>query len=264
MKVLVTRAQPEAARWVQDLQARGLPAVALPLMAVQPTDDARPVREAAARLPQYAAVMFVSAHAAEGFFRGCPQAASRFGAAAGAAPRAWATGPGTAAALQQQGLAAAAIDTPPLAAGAFDSEALWPVVAGQIGPGRNLLIVRGADGDTAAGATGVGRDWLAQRAQAAGAQVDFVVSYRRCLPEWDAQVRALAREAALGQALWLFSSSQAIANLAQLMPQQDWSRAQAMATHERIADSARKAGFGVVCLSRPGLSDVVASIESMQ
>ncbi|MGE3348297.1 MAG: uroporphyrinogen-III synthase, partial [Ramlibacter sp.] len=39
-------------------------------------------------------------------------------------------------------------------------------------------------------------------------------------------------------------------------------RARAVATHPRIAQAAREAGFGVVCESRPALADVVASIES--
>ena len=47
---------------------------------------------------------------------------------------------------------------------------------------------------------------------------------------------------------------------------QVWAQAaRAVATHPRIADAARAAGFGVVRLSRPTLDDVVrvvASIES--
>jgi uroporphyrinogen-III synthase len=61
----------------------------------------------------------------------------------------------------------------------------------------------------------------------------------------------------------LFSSSEAIGNLVQAVPQQSWKQAKALATHPRIAQAARKAGFAVVCESRPTLADVVASIESM-
>jgi hypothetical protein len=56
MRVLVTRPSHDARRWAQSLAARGLDAVALPLM------DIAPVRDAAAvpRLSDYRAVMFVS------------------------------------------------------------------------------------------------------------------------------------------------------------------------------------------------------------
>lgn len=264
MVVIVTRAQPDAARWVRDLCASGLQAKALPLMAVQPVADADPLRQAAANLARYAAVMFVSAHAVEGFFAAAPSAAARFAQAAGALPRAWCTGPGTMAALRRSGVAEAAIDAPPAQAQQLDSETLWRVVGRQLAAGQRLLIVRGSDAGASAGAEGVGRDWLAQQARASGATVEFVVAYQRGLPELDTQALALAADAAGGQAVWLFSSSQAIANLRQLMPRQAWSQARALATHERIAAAAREAGFGVVCASRPGLADVVASIESMQ
>jgi uroporphyrinogen-III synthase len=62
--------------------------------------------------------------------------------------------------------------------------------------------------------------------------------------------------------VWLFSSSEAVANLRALLPDQSWQQARAVATHPRIAQAARDAGFAVVCESRPALADVVASIES--
>jgi uroporphyrinogen-III synthase len=64
--------------------------------------------------------------------------------------------------------------------------------------------------------------------------------------------------------VWLFSSSEAVANLQSLLPDQSWQQARAVATHPRIAQAARTAGFGVVCESRPILGAVVASIESLQ
>ena len=41
-----------------------------------------------------------------------------------------------------------------------------------------------------------------------------------------------------------------------------WDRARAIATHPRIAHAARRAGFGVVCESRPSVEAVVAALES--
>src|SRR5262249_24179110 len=113
MTVLVTRAQPEAARWMRDLQAHGVDAPALPLTAGAALAAVAPFWPAAANLTHYAAAMFVSAGAVTGFFTANPQSAGLFGSRL----RAWATGPGTAAALTQYGVPAAAIDSPPPAAG---------------------------------------------------------------------------------------------------------------------------------------------------
>ena len=62
--------------------------------------------------------------------------------------------------------------------------------------------------------------------------------------------------------VWLLSSSEAVAHLAEALPDQHWGAAHALATHPRIAEAARAAGFGTVRECRPALEDVVASIES--
>ncbi len=85
---------------------------------------------------------------------------------------------------------------------------------------------------------------------------------RAGMPAIDDDALAQAQRAAGDGSVWLFSSSEAIANLGRLLPQQDWSGARAIATHERIAQAARNAGFGVVCPSRPAEADVVAALES--
>ena len=144
----------------------------------------------------------------------------------------------------------------------FDSEALWQQVAPQIRPGDRVLIVRGQSGDAPANTQGTGRDWLAQQIGKAGGQVDFVAAYERCAPRLGAAEVALAQQAAHDGSLWLMSSSEAVAHLAQALPGQRWGAARALATHPRIADAARKAGFGQVRECRPALEDVVASIES--
>ena len=132
-------------------------------------------------------------------------------------------------------------------------------------PGQRVLIVRGSDAAATLdpGAPGVGRDWLANTLRGAGVEVDFVVAYARQAPRWSGQQLALAQGAAQDGSLWLFSSAEAIANLRQLLPQQDWRSARALTTHPRIAQAAREAGFGVVQESRPSLQEIVASIESL-
>jgi len=258
--VVVTRPGRECARWVEALQARGLRALALPLIAIAPPPDTRPVQEAWRRLEEFSAVMFVSANAVEQFFMQKPPAVHTGRAQFAIKTRAWAPGPGTAAALVQAGVDAAMVDAPAPDAPQFDSEALWQVVAGQVPAGGRVLVVRGGDGD----GNGAGREWLAGQLAASGVQVETVVAYVRHAPVWDAQQLAQAHAAAGDGSVWLFSSSQAVAHLTDLLPGQDWASARALATHPRIAQAARAAGFGVVWESRPAVGAVAAALESIR
>lgn len=271
MRVIVTRPERDAQRWVLDLSAQGFDAVALPLIQVGPLPDTSALVQAWQHLADYRAVMFVSANAVDQFFISNPALAPVFTAQAAINTRAWATGPGTARALLRAGVAPERLDVPPLDAGQFDSEALWQVVASQVHGGDRLLIVRGAAAPTdqvaMAGeqgplkAEGAGRDWLTRQLVGRGAQVDLLVAYQRTAPAWRADDLQLMRQAAGDGSVWLFSSSEAIANLSAALPGQDWASARALATHPRIAQAARQAGFGVVCESRPTLADVVSALK---
>jgi uroporphyrinogen-III synthase len=252
MRVIVTRPAHDAALWVQTLREHRIDALALPLLTIGPAPDSQALAEAWQAVQRYRAVMFVSANAVQGFF------AYHAARAWPADVRAWAPGPGTREALLAVGVQSQAIDAPSPDAPQFDSEALWQQVGGQLRAGDRLLLVQGAD----AHGRGQGRDWIAQQLQAAGATVDAVVAYARLAPCWDAEQLASGRQAAADGSLWLFSSSQAVAQLDHLLPGVDWSAAKALATHPRIAQAARSLGFGEVRETRPGLADVVASIES--
>ena len=255
MRLIVTRPEPEAGRWVAQCIARGVDAVALPLIEIAPAPDPQPLLRAWEQVGRCDAVMFVSAAAVRHFFGAVP--AQRRPAWVSTA---WATGPGTAQALRAAGVPAHCIAQPAADAGQFDSEALWQVVGSGVRAGQQVLIVRGAgaDGEPA------GRDWLANRLAAAGVRVEAVAAYRRRCPQWTAPQRALAQAAIAGDCAWLFSSSEAIAHLGALLPAAPWAQARAIATHERIASAAREAGFGVVCLSRPSVEAAVAALESFQ
>jgi uroporphyrinogen-III synthase len=232
MRCIVTRPQAQAQALVAQLRDTGVDAVALPLIEIVPVADPQPLRQAWQDLAACAFVMFVSANAVGRFFDARPP-----GAAWPAATRAGATGPGTAAALLAAGVPAAAIDAPP--GPAFDSDALWSqALAHRDWARRRALIVRGADG----------RDWLAGRLRAAGAQVAFVAAYERRRPQLDAAAAALLAEACARphEHLWLFSSSEAVANLGALADGADWRAARALASHPRIEAAARALGFGDV------------------
>ena len=257
--VIVTRPAQDAQRWVRELLKQGLQAIALPLIAIAPAANALPVQQAWQRWADYQAAMFVSGNAVQYFYASNQASALIQQAQKAINIRAWATGPGTVAALHQAGVAATQIDAPDAAAGQFDSEALWHIVAPQVQTGSRILVVRGSDhtGEAA------GRSWLAEQLAAAGAQLDTVVAYERRLPVFSPDQLRQAQQACGDGSVWLFSSSEAIAHLQSLLPGQNFRAARAVATHGRIAQAARSAGFGVVCESRPLLADIVASIESL-
>ena len=261
--VLVTRPAPEAQHWVAQLQAQGLTAQALPLIAIGPSPRHQAaVQQARAQLAQYQAVMFVSGNAAHYFFEPNSALALDWQAQAAINTRAWTPGPGTARVLHACGVPAACIDGPAADATQFDSEALWQRVHPQVRAGMRVLIVRGTTAG-ADSALGLGRDWLAQQLRQAGAQVDFVVAYERAAPCLSAAEQRLAQAGAHDGSLWLFSSSEAVGHLRQLLPGQGWQHARALTTHPRIAQAAHAAGFGQVHHCKPALEAVVASIKSL-
>lgn len=278
-RLIVTRPAPEAETWVKALRERGWPAEALPLIHIgepESPDEKEGLRHWRAHWPQADAILFVSGAAVNHFF------------ATGVAPppiahlrtRFWAPGPGTARllaqALESLGIDTARIDTPTVDSAQFDSEHLWPLVASQVGPGRLVLIVRGASrgslfasgtsdqtGAAAGGeVAGNGRDWLIQQCLALGARVEGCVAYARCPPKFTPNDEALVRAASDAGSAWLFSSSEALLPLRALTPAPDWSSASALVTHPRIGENAREAGFGRVLVTRPALSDVLRALES--
>lgn len=275
MRVIVTRPENEARVWGQALQEAGHETSSLPLIAVGPVPDIAALQNAWRNIAQWDAVMFVSRNAVDHFYKQKPPLAGIFTARAAIKCRAFVPGRGSAAALQAHGAEPDWIDAPDEAGGQWDSEALWQQVQQRVVPGFRLLIVRGTtvttelaahDGTVATDApeTGVGRDWLARKAIAAGAHVDFLVAYTRYKPLFDAAQQALAMAAAQDGSVWLFSSSEALSNLKSNLPDQSWQRARALATHPRIAQAARAAGFGDVQEVHPALPAVLASIESLQ
>lgn len=240
--VFVTRPQPQADEWVERLEALGQSAFALPLLAIEslPADD--PGLQAAWRtLPALRLVMFVSPNAVASFLAARPP-----GEAWPAEVLAGATGPGTVAALRAAGVPEAAIAAPRADAAQFDAETLWQHRLSQENwSGRRVLVVRATEG----------RDWLSQTLQAEGAQVEALAAYRRAVPRWSpAQCERLRAAATQPCAqAWLFSSSEAIAQLPGLLASHGLPGAfdalrgcLALATHPRIAATARSAGFAEV------------------
>lgn len=248
-RVIVTRPAAQAAPWVDALRASGLDAVALPLIDIGPVADPAPVHEAWAQLAATTLVFFVSGNAVQAFFALRP----------GGAPwppttRAAAPGPATADALRAAGVPAALVVAPAADAPSYDSEQAWALLQHEPWDGREVLVVRGEDG----------RDWLAAQWRGAGARVRYVAAYARRPPRPDADASHLIDQALADPAghLWLFSSSEAVANLLALSPAVAGA-GRALATHPRIAEAARRAGFGDVGECAARIDAVVDAVRAL-
>lgn len=243
--LLVTRPRPQCAAWLARLAALGVPAAALPLIEILPAHDPGPVQAAWAALPAVDLAVFVSPNAVEHFF-------ARAGGAWPARTLAACVGPGSAQALAAHGVPDAQIVQPAADAASLDSEHLWQ----QLQPrrdwgGARVLLLRG-DG---------GREWLAEQLAAAGAQVEAVTVYHRAGPRFTAAEQALLDAARADPAghVWLFSSAEAVCHLRGL----GLVGQRAIATHPRIAEAARAAGFLPVVLARPDPEAVTQALKRL-
>ena len=256
MQVIVTLPWVQAIDWVRQLQANRIDAVALPLIAIEPAVDSAALAVSWGGLATQRLVIFVSPNACEQFFAQRPSSVEWPADVFAASP-----GPGTTRALLRFGVPAEQIIEPASDAAQFDSEALWAQLSKRDWQDASVLILRG---DT-------GRDWLADTLRGHGAKVSHLAAYRRAVPVLDeAQGRLLRAAIELPAShLWLFSSSEAVDNLAVLARSVtdvngdvDWSRSLAIGTHPRITASIRRAGFGGVRDARPSLEAVIACIQS--
>lgn len=242
--LLLTRPRPQCAAWLARLTALGVPAAALPLIEILPVPDGTAVLAAWAALPSVDLAVFVSPNAVAEFFAH----------GSGWPPQTLAAcvGPGSAQALAERGVPAALIVQPAADAPSLDSEHLWAALAPRREwTGARVLLLRG-DG---------GREWLAERLAEAGARVEALTVYHRAPPSFDAAEQALlaAVLADPGHFVWLFSSAEAVSHLKGLT----LTGQRAIATHPRIAEAARAAGFAPVVLARPDPEAVTRALEGL-
>ncbi len=117
-----------------------------------------------------------------------------------------------------------------------DSEALYEAMCLARATARRVLIVRGA----------TGRQWLADRLRADGAEVDMLPLYARIPAVWPADTLAtLATWRAQGRAVtWLFTSAESMGAVAQQIQANDWSQwwvsSPVVVTHSRLAQAWRR------------------------
>lgn len=293
-RIWITRPLQDAVSWVGQLRKEGFNAQALPLIEIAPVSDAGHLQAQATawqQLGSYNACLFVSANAVAHFFKlkhavtqeckGVAAIKNIAQAAQDAATdqllptlRCMAPGPGTVAALRAAGVAASQIDAPPADAAQFDSEALWQVIGKRDWRGCRVLVVRGLSPSVGGQAAVPGRDWIMRQWQDAGARVDAISVYQRCAPAWSESLAQRLHDAGEHPSIWVFSSSEALDNLARLVvhPQymrsmpggMNLRRAVALATHSRIAATARAMGWGSVHECRPALTDVARALAAIR
>ncbi|KVW96687.1 uroporphyrinogen-III synthase [Thiobacillus denitrificans] len=232
--VLVTRPARQAAALVQAIRAAGGTAFEFPALDVEalPLDQ---LSEPLARLAAADIAIFISPNAAQ-----FGMAAIRASGTLPDAIRVFAVGPGTARALQAQGVGG--IITPD----GQDSEALLALPQLQDVAGKRVVIVRGVGG----------RALLADTLAARGAQVAFMECYRRVRPQADA-APLLARWQAGRIAAVTVTSAETLHNLAALLGEAGRPLLAAtplFAPHEKIAEAARRFGIAQV-IATPGGDD---------
>ena len=269
--LVVTRPTQDAASLVDALRARGRRVVALPVIAIEATDDPSKLARTLAQVGDYRLVVFVSPNAIR------QSLAHRVGPWP-AATAIGVMGPGSVETLKQLGIAAPdhRVVSPTAAVAAsdgdrFDSEALFAALDALLGLSRafdgRVLILRGNGG----------RAWFADRLRALGIAVDEVEAYRRVRPMADALSSEALKTlfATHEKAVFVVTSSEGIANLMTIVGEAvshassvsaddavAWLRScRILAPHRRIAEKAREAGFSEVSVCAPGDRGILAAIE---
>ena len=236
--VLVTRPARQVAGLVRQLAALDATAVVFPAIVILPPHDGTSLARAHAALASYDAAIFVSGNAAE---YGVPLAMQW-----PATLPAFATGPGTAAALAAVGVGEVRVPS-----ATYDSEGLLALPELVAVSGKRIVIFRGEGG----------RDVLARTLRERGAQVDYAECYRRSAPEGGGEGLA---EAILGgrvQAMTI-TSREGLDNLCNLLTapvRARLARVPAFVPHPNIAVHARARGFEAV-VTGPGDDGLVAGL----
>ncbi len=266
--IVLTRAQPQAAGLRRALRDAGVNVIEFPLLQIGPPPDAFAFEAALLALPQTDLVIPVSPAAVQALFAALripwPAHCAIGVVGAGSLQAVRAALEAQPADLPWPRLIAA---QPAGADGEGDSDALWaslqlafPATAGRPRPwaGLRVRIVRG----------GPGRESLAQRLEAAGADVNVVEAYSRVAPGWNAQTADRLDAALRSGGWWLFTSSEAVRNLQALLaragtPAGALAGQRALAIHPRIAQAVRDAGFARVELTSAAPDAVLATLRRL-
>ncbi len=251
--VVVTRPGEAGQALAEELRHDGQPAEWLPAFEFGAAPDEPQARAVLARLADFDLAIFVS-----------PQAAR---ATAGLMSQPWPVG--TAIAAVGAGTRSAVLDSIPGAsattvlapsgdeeAGGSGSESLWPLLQAMQPAPRRVLLLRAEHG----------RDWLTGRLQQAGATVTPLAVYSRRAHVPSAQARARLAVAAANGLACVITSSDAVDALSDMLGSLPdvlaaLRRGVVLASHPRIAERLRAAGFARVAACPPKSAAVLAALR---
>ena len=250
-KVVITRPRAQADGLAQAVAALGRMPVLLPLLEIAPLADQSALRACLAELDSYALVAFVSPNAIDAALAHVPAWPRQVALAV--------LGEGSRAALARHGLTDAnAIIVGPQDPTRSDSENLLASLDLAALQGKRVLIVRGESG----------RELMAEGFRAAGAEVSVVPAYRRSVPALTPGLAASLRQLVEEPNDWIFTSSEALRGLFDLLVLVDPSlvakmqQQHAIVPHARIAETAAALGMVDVTLTGSGDERLLAALQS--
>lgn len=246
VRILITRPVMPASRSAQRLAALGATPYVFPTTIIEPPIDSKPLQAALTQLAAYHAAIFVS-----------PSAAEMTLAPLGATPiklpstlQVFAPGTGTAEALTILGVAPVVIPTT-----TFDSEGLLATEALSTPAikGKRIAIFRGNDG----------REVLHYELTARGAIVDMITAYQRRAPSTPPTGLLELLDRGEINAISAMSSD-AIVNLMTIVtgaaPRKLLFELPVYASHERIVETAKAAGFRNVIETQVGDAGLITAL----
>lgn len=234
ISILVTRPAHQAEGFAAKIRLAGGNPVLFPVLEIVDIGDQRPLLDLVARLDEFDLAIFISPNAVN-------KAMSVIQAKRSLPPtlKVAAVGQGTTKALGNFG-----IDEVIVPALRFDSEALLEMTELQRVQGKRVVIFRGDSG----------RELLGDSLLKRGAMLEYAECYRRIRPDTD--IGPLLRAGARGEINAItITSSEGLRNLFDMVgePGQLWfKKIPLFASHERIAQIARKLGLDQVILTAAG------------
>ena len=246
VSILITRPVMPASRTATRLASLSATPFIFPTTIIEPPADIQPLSAALANISDYHAAIFVS-----------PSAAEMTLAPLGSTPKklpatlhVFAPGPGTAEELNIRGVAN--VEMPETS---FDSEGLLalPTLLANAIKGKRVAIFRGNDG----------RELLREELVKRGATVDAITAYHRRAPITPPTGLLELLRAGSVNALSAMSSD-AITNLVPLIPADERHTLlfalPVYASHQRIAATAREAGFRNVIETEAGDAGLITAL----
>ncbi len=253
-RVVVTRARAQASGLAKRLRSLGAEVVELPAIRIEPRLDSNEVRNAVARIDEYALICVTSPNGAHLLFEALEAAGLDARAIAGPKQQqvgqggpsvtgqtVAAIGPGTARALAKHGITADIVPE------RFVAESLVEALGEIDVSGKRVLVARAADA----------RDVIPKHLSGRGAEVDVVALYETVREEPSPE----AIEAAQGADYVTFTSSSTVRNLTDALGERFPSAARIVSIGPVTSEAARDAGLKVdVEAKRHDIEGLVAAL----